>query len=169
MARLKPKLTKINNLDEADLILKEIGIAERELEAIDASAQQKIADIKEKAVKEGEELRNKIAELSSLLGAYAEYNKDEFFKDKKTVELTFGCFGYRKSTSITIKKTTLELLKKLKMFQYIRIKEEPDKEKMADLEDEALATVDAVRKVKNEFFCEANREEVNKELLKSQL
>lgn len=169
MGRLKPKLTKINSLEEADLVLKEIGLTERELEAIDANAQKKIAGIKEDTVKQGEELRKRITGLSSLLGAYAEYNKDEFFKDKKTVELTFGCFGYRKSTSISIKKTTLDLLKKLGLSQFVRVKEEPDKEKLKELKDEELAQIEAVRKIKNDFFCEANRENINKELLKSQL
>jgi phage host-nuclease inhibitor protein Gam len=74
------------------------------------------------------------------------------FKDKKTVQLSFGNFGYRKSTSISVKKTTLELLKKLGLDRYIRVKEEPDKEAMADMDDEALAQADAVRKVKDDFF-----------------
>ncbi|MGI5090918.1 host-nuclease inhibitor Gam family protein, partial [Treponema sp. OMZ 805] len=68
-----------------------------------------------------------------------------------------------------VKKTTLELLKKLKLVRYIRIKEEIDKDLMAEMTDESLAQVDAVRKVKDSFFCEANREQVNKELLKEQV
>ena len=68
-----------------------------------------------------------------------------------------------------MKKTTLELLKKLHLDKYIRIKEEPDKEAMSALDDDALAQVDAVRKIKDDFFCEANKEEVNKELLKEQI
>lgn len=169
MARLKPETVKIERLEEADLVLKEIGILERELENIDAKAQERIGDIKADAVKKGEPMRERIVELSSKLGAYAEYNKSELFKDKKTVDLTFGIFGYRKSTSIHIKKTTLELLKKLKLKAFIRIKEEVDKDKMADMADEQLVQVDAVRKIKDEFFLEANREEINKELLKSQV
>lgn len=169
MARLKPSLKKISSLEEADLILKELGISERELEKIDADAQKKIGDIKADAVNKGEPLRKKMTELSTLLGAYAQYNQDELFKDKKTVELTFGCFGYRKSTSISVKKGTLDLLKKLGLGQFIRTKEEPDKDKMSDLDDETLAQVEAVRKIKNDFFCQPNREEINKELLKSQM
>jgi phage host-nuclease inhibitor protein Gam len=60
-------------------------------------------------------------------------------------------------------------LRKLGFSKYIRVKEEPDKEAMAELDDESLAQVDAVRKVKDAFFCEANKEEVNKELLKEQV
>jgi hypothetical protein len=40
---------------------------------------------------------------------------------------------------------------------------------MAVMTDEELAQVDAVRKVKDAFFCEANKEEINKELLKEQI
>ncbi|MDR2504412.1 MAG: host-nuclease inhibitor Gam family protein, partial [Deltaproteobacteria bacterium] len=117
----------------------------------------------------GEGIRKRILDLSALLGAYAEYNRDELFKDRKSAALSFGQFGYWKSTSISVKKTTLELLKKLKLDKYIRVKAEPDKEAMAELGDEELARVDAVRKVKDDFFCEANKEEVNKELLKERV
>jgi phage host-nuclease inhibitor protein Gam len=168
MARLKPQAGKIKSLEEANLTLKEIGLLEHELEHIDAEAHKKIAEIKTESAKQGEGIRKRIVDLSALLGAYAGYNRDELFKDRKSVSLSFGSFGYRKSTSISVKKTTLELLKKLKLDRYIRVKEEPDKEAMAELDDDALARVDAVRKVKDDFFCEANREEVNRELLKEQ-
>jgi hypothetical protein len=39
---------------------------------------------------------------------------------------------------------------------------------MSALDDETLAQVDSVRKVKDDFFCEADKEEINKELLKEQ-
>jgi phage host-nuclease inhibitor protein Gam len=108
-------------------------------------------------------------ELSGLLGAFAEYNKEDLFRDRKSVQLSFGVFGYRKSTVISVKKTTLELLKKLGLAGCVRVKEEPDKEAMAGLDDDTLSQVDAVRKVKDDFFCEADKEEINKELLKEQV
>lgn len=169
MARLKPQVGKINTLDEANMVLKEIGLLERELESIDSEAHKEIAEIKSDAAKKGESLRKRIADDSALLGAYAEYNRTELFKDRKSVQLSFGSFGYRKSTSISIKKTTLELLKKLKLDRFIRVKEEPDKEAMADMDEDTLHQVDAVRKVKDDFFCEADKEEINKELLKEQV
>ncbi|GHV93217.1 host-nuclease inhibitor protein Gam [Spirochaetia bacterium] len=169
MARLKPQVGKINTLDEANLVLKEIGLLEHELQSIDTEAHKQIAEIKADAAKKGEAIRKRIADDSALLGAYAEYNRADLFKDRKSVQLSFGSFGYRKSTSISVKKTTLELLKKLKLDRYIRVKEEPDKEAMAELDDETLHQVDSVRKVKDDFFCEADKEEVNKELLKEQV
>jgi phage host-nuclease inhibitor protein Gam len=169
MPRYKPQVGKIKSLEDANLVLKEIGLLEYELEHIDAEAHKKIADIKSESAKQGEGIRKRIVDLSALLGTYADYNRDELFKDRKSVALSFGSFGYRKSTAISVKKTTLELLKKLKLDKYIRVKEEPDKDAMAELGDEELARVDAVRKVKDDFFCEANKEEVNKELLKEQV
>jgi phage host-nuclease inhibitor protein Gam len=160
---------KINSLEDANLVLKEIGLLEKELESIDSEAHKLIAEIKSDAVKKGESIRKRIADDSALLGAYAEYNRGDLFKDKKSVQLSFGSFGYRKSTSISVKKTTLELLKKLNLTKYIRLKEEADKEAMAELDDDTLVQVDAVRKVKDDFFCEADKEEINKELLKEQI
>ena len=169
MPRYKPPVGKIKNLEDANLALKEIGLLEYELEHIDAEGHKKIAEIKSESAKQGESIRRRLLDLAASLGTYADYNRDDLFKDRKSVDLSFGSFGYRKSTSISVKKTTLELLKKLKMDKYIRVKEEADKEAMAALEDEELARVDAVRKIKDDFFCEANKEEVNKELLKEQV
>ncbi len=165
--RYKPKVDKLETVKDVNTALREIGLLERELEQIDAGAQKEIAEIKGRAAKKGEPIRAKIIEVTAKIGAYAEYNKDELFKDRKSLDLTFGAFGYRKSTSIGIKKTTIELLKKLNLARYIRLKEEADKEAMVELDDETLAQVDAVRKVKDEFFVQANREEVNKDLLKA--
>jgi phage host-nuclease inhibitor protein Gam len=169
MARLKPQVGKIKNLEDANLALKEIGLLEHELEHIDAEAHKKIAEIKSESAKLGEGIRKRIVDLSALLGTYADYNRDELFRNRKSVALSFGSFGYRKSTAISIKKTTLELLKKLGKTIFIRTKEEVDKEAMAVMTDEELAMVDAVRKVKDDFFCEADKEEINKDLLKEQM
>lgn len=169
MARLKPPVGKIENLDQANTLLKEIGLLEKELESIDSEAHKQIAEIKDEAAKKGKGIRDRIASNSAVLGAYAQYNRSELFKDRKSIQLSFGSIGYRKSTSINTKKTTIELLKKLKLEKYIRIKEEVDKEAMAELDDDTLAQVDAVRKIKDDFFCEADKEEINKELLKEQV
>lgn len=189
--RIKPASSgKIESLDDVNMALKDIGLAQKELDAIDAKANAEIARIKEKALKDGESLRTKITESASKIQSYAEYNKDELFKDAKSVELSFGKIGYRKSTKISVKKTTLEMLKKLlegrqielqkaeteekrnaitvlitKIQSCIRVKEEPNKESLGLMDDAFLYTVGASRKITNDFFCEANTEEVNKDLL----
>jgi phage host-nuclease inhibitor protein Gam len=169
MARYKPSVGKIKTLEDANLARKEIGLLEHELQAIDGEANKQIAKIKAEGAKQGEGIRKRIVDLTALLGAFAEYNRAELFKDRKSLDLVFGSFGYRKSTAISVKKTTLELLRKLGLAKYLRIQEEPDKEALAELDDETLAQVDAVRKIKDAFFCEANSEEVTKEPLKEQV
>lgn len=189
--RIKPASNgKIESLDDVNMALKDIGLAQKELDAIDAKANAEIAKIKEKAAKDGESLRTKITETASKIQSYAEYNKDELFKDAKSLELSFGKIGYRKSTKISVKKTTLEMLKKLlegrqlelqkveteekrnaitvlitKIQSCIRVKEEPNKESLGLMDDAFLHSVGASRKITNDFFCEANTEEVNKDLL----
>ncbi|WP_147613840.1 host-nuclease inhibitor Gam family protein [Treponema pectinovorum] len=169
MARYKPTMDKLESLEDVNLALRDIGLAEKELSVIDTDANKQIAEIKTKAAKDGEKLRGRIAELSAKISAFAEYNKLELFKDKKTVDLSFGSFGFRKSTKISVKKTTVELLKRLGLHNCIRIKEEADKEVMATLDDETLLQVDSVRKTTDDFFCDVNTEEVNKDLLKGSL
>lgn len=164
--RIKPQVGKLESLDDVNLALRDIGLKEKELDAIDSKAAKEIAEIKTRAAKDGEELRKEIAETAAKIQAYAEYNKADLFKDKKSVDLSFGKIGYRQSTKISVKKTTLELLKKLGFKSCVRIKEECDKDAMSNLTDDDLKSVDAARKVSNDFFCEANMEEVNKDLLK---
>ncbi len=168
MARHKPAVLGIRGLDAANMVLKEIGLLEGHIEKIDAEAHEAIAEIKATAAKAGERARKKIAELASMLGAYAQSEKGELFKDKKSIQLSFGVFGFRRSTSIRIKKDTVELLKKLEHHECVRVKEEADKEAMANLDDDTLAQVDAVRKTKDDFFCEADRERINEELLREE-
>lgn len=165
--RYKPSMAKLESIEDVNLALRDIGLAEKELEAIDNEANKKIAEIKTEAARQGEKLRSRIQDLSAKIAAFAEYNKADLFKDNKTVELSFGKFGWRKTTKISVKKTTLELLRKMNLFNCIRTKEEPDKVAMTELTDEQLLQVDACRKIADDFFCEADTEEINKDLLKS--
>lgn len=183
--------TKIESLEQVNLALRDIGQAEKELALIDAKANEEISKLKEKALKEGEENRKFITETVAKIQAYAEYNKSELFKDTKSLELAFGKIGYRKSTKISVKKTTVELLKSLlgqnrltlestsdaekktalagfiaKIEACIRVKEEPNKDALSLMEDSFLHEVGASRKVTNDFFCEATPDNVNEEALK---
>lgn len=165
--RLKPMAGKLETIEDVNLALRDIGLARKELDAIDTDALKRIAEVKTDAAKRGEALRNRIAETAGKIQAYAEYNRAELFRDRKSVELSFGVIGFRKSTKISVKKTTLELLRKLRLDGCIRVKEEPDKDAMAALDDETLTAVDAARKVSDDFFVEPKMEEVNADLLRA--
>lgn len=158
---------QIKSLDEANLALAEIGNLTIQIEAIDGKASEKIGKIKEDAAKSGEAARVRIMELENALLNYAEYYKGDLFKDKKTIPLAYGNIGYRLSTKVSIKKVTIELLKKLFDGRGIRVKEEVDKEQLKEWKDEELAQVDAIKVTQDTFFYEVNRDEVNKDLLKA--
>lgn len=157
---------QIKNLDEANAALAEIGKLQLALEAIDGKASERIGKIKEGAAKAGEDARNRIQELDAALALFAEYNKTDLFRDKKTINLSYGNIGFRLSTKVSVKKTTLDLLKKL-FPQGLRIKEEIDKEELKNWGDSQLAQVDAAKVEQDTFFYEVNREEVNKDLMKA--
>jgi phage host-nuclease inhibitor protein Gam len=167
MARTKSNEMTIKSLEEADFILKEMCGIEAQIEAIDNEADEKIAKIKETAAAEGKPLRDRYKSCVKAMEAYARYFRGEIFKDKKSVERSFGSFGFRKAPdSISVTKETAELLQKFGLKKYVRTKTEPDKEAMLSLDDETLAKVGAAKKQKEDFFVETKRELVNQELAK---
>lgn len=158
---------QVKSLDDANQALAEIGRLTMQLEAIDGKAAEKIGKIKEDAAAKGAEARDRIKDLENALTIYSEYNKGELFKDRKSIPLSYGSIGYRLSTKVSVKKTTLELLQKLFNGKGTRTKEEVDKEQLKDWEDTDLAQVDAAKVTKDTFYYEVNRDEINKNLMRA--
>lgn len=165
--RQKPKAVKIESLEQANEALREIALNEIRLRQIDARANEEIAKVKSEAEKEGKESRERIAILGNALAIYAEYEKDDLFSKKKTVALTFGDFGFRKSTKVSIKKITLDLLKKLGYADAIRTKETVNKDELKKWPKEKLTQVGAKLAEEDVFFYETNKEKVNEDILRS--
>ena len=168
--RQKAIAIKIADLHNASQTLREIAALQDELSGIDAKADQAIAKIKEDAAKKGESLRKKVVELEQALALYSDYNKNELYSDKRSIELAYGRMGYHKSTKVKIKtkpieKSTLYLLEKLFRGKGIRIKKEVNKEELKDWPDEKLAQVNAKKEKNDSFYYEIDREQINNELL----
>jgi len=161
---------EITTADEANAALREIGTLTIKLEAIDAKADQEIGKVKEKAALLGEEHRERITDLEDALSLFCKVNKHKLFNERKSIPLSYGIIGFRQSTSVKTKRTTLELVKKLfpdRIKTAIRVKEEVNKEDLKEWADEELAQVDAAKVPEDKPFYEVNREEVNKNLLKA--
>lgn len=168
MARYKPNTGELQKLEDVDRALKELCGLEAEIERIDSEAEKQIAVIKAKTAEAGKGLRERVKEISATIKAFCDYHKNEYFKDKKSLNLSFGTIGYRMTPpSISITKQTLTLMKQLGLVGYIRVKEDVDKEALLSLDDETLSQIEAVRKQKNEFFIQPKREQINKNLLAS--
>jgi len=167
MARTKSNEFAIKSLEEADRVLQELCEIEAQIEAIDNAAHEDIALIKKRAAEEGKPMRERYKSCVKAIEAYARYFRGDLFKDRKSLDRTFGIFGFRKAPdAISVSKETAELLQKHGLEEYVRTKIEPDKEAMLSLDDETLEKVGAARRQKEDFFVETKRELVNQELAK---
>lgn len=161
--RFKPttKMAPVRSLEEANHALLEIANRRIELRRIDADAEDAINLIKEEASEKAKPLQKEIDYFEKGLAAFAEMNREDIFKTKKSIELNFGVLGYRKSTKITVsRKFTLDLLKKLGLTEAIKVKETPNKDILADYPDETLKKVKAKRVSEDKFWYEVKEEEV---------
>ena len=165
MARTRSKpqseIRKITSLTEADGVLHQIADLRADIRIAEAEADKAVNEIKDKLRESTAPILDEIAALEKSLAVYSEYNKEELFKDKKTIELAFGLFGFRQSTAISVKRETLDLLKEHGFTDAIRIKETPNKEVMREWSDERLALVHARRRVKDEFWIETKENDVD--------
>lgn len=168
MARVKPKtLEPVRNLDEANEALREIGELKRLQKDIEIRMNDDIAKIKAGAEQGAASYMSRCAALENGLMAFADTNKIELFKDKRSVDLNYGSIGYRKSSELgTLRgctwKTVLGKLKELAFKEAVRVKEEPDREIMSQWPDERLELVGCQRREKDTFWLEINDEELAK-------
>ncbi len=158
-ARKRIEGTQLQGWDDVDATLAQIGQADRELQLIEAAANERIEGCKQAMKQAAQPVLDRKAALELAVKEYCDANRAEFAK-VKTKTLTFGEVGYRTSTKIMIKRVaeTLQALKDLAFAACIRTKEEPDKEAMKALTDEQLAEVGAARKVENVFGYTINQE-----------
>jgi len=167
MGKLRKKPDNIITLPDlaaADEALLEMGILNLEAEAIQAEAEIEIDKVKVFAAEQIAPKKARMKELELALEAFGKAHREEILpKGRKSLELNFGVLGFRKSTKIRIKKTTLALLKKLDLLPFIRLVESVNKEAMRDLPDDVLAQVDATREISEDFFFEVKREEIVKQ------
>jgi phage host-nuclease inhibitor protein Gam len=145
MTRIKPVDTAPvpQYLEDADAALARLCALRRRIALIETSMNDEIDAIKLKSAREAEPYRTETAGLERALARYAEYNKAELFARRKSVELTFGTFGFRRSAEIRplAKWTWARVLRNIKdwgRMDLVRTREEPDKEVMKRLSPEEL-------------------------------
>lgn len=161
MTRKRIEGTRLESWDQVDDNLFQIGMIDREVGLIEASANEEIDRIKAKSKEAAAPLFDKKAGLELAIKEFCEANRAEFAK-VKTKALTFGSVGFRQSTRIIVKRVvdTLQALKDLGLTTCIRVKEDIDKEAMKNLSSETLAEVGAGLKTQNTFGYEINQEKV---------
>ncbi len=147
----------ISDWEEADNFVRDIGDLRLKINQAEHRAKDSIDEIKAELAEEVKPHQEAIKLYHRSLEIFAA-NHPSGFGRKRSRKLNFGLLGWRKSTSISIKKNTFELIRaafaKAKAKLYIRTKETVDKDALAKLTDEQLAAIGARRKEKDVFFVE---------------
>jgi phage host-nuclease inhibitor protein Gam len=158
----KPVLIPVLDWPFADEYIRQIGNLQMQIKQAEEAAKDDINEVKAELAKKVKPPQDKIKLYVRSLEAFAALHKKDFGK-KRSRKLSFGILGWRKSHPISIKKNTLERIKqvftKAKQKMYIRVKESVDKEALAKLTEEQLASVGARRKEKDVFFVEPSSQE----------
>jgi phage host-nuclease inhibitor protein Gam len=152
---------KLVSWEQVDQHLLELGRLDMQIEGVEARLTEVCNQAKEKASAEGRPLIQRREQLEREVKEFVEASADQMAPARSLV-LQFGTVGLRKAKRLHIKKTvdTVRRLRELGMLQYLRIKEEPDKEALRELGDEILEKVGITRKEEDAFFLEVNREKV---------
>jgi phage host-nuclease inhibitor protein Gam len=151
-------LEQIESLEQADKVLREIGDLQHDINAYQEGLREDVDELKNAAAQVIKPMQDKIKQKTASLEAFATANRKGYFGKAQSRILNFGLIGWRRSTKISIAKNTLEKIKEVfspaKAKSLVRTKEEVDKQALAKLTDEQLASVGAKRKGKEAFFAE---------------
>ncbi len=160
--RIKPAPAfTLDSLEAVDGALYEIAQRRAGIKAAEAAAEERINAVKAAAAETAAPHLARIEELERAILTFAEVHRETVFaRGRKSVELQFGALGYRKSTKISVRKSTLDKLKELGFEDGIRRTEAVNKEAMQDWPDERLALVDARRQADDTFWYEVNELEI---------
>lgn len=134
------------NLDEAVDFVGQIGKAQRTIKKIQTKLDDRIEELKIRATTKVQEYEETIIQLFEGLFIFAETHRHQLTEDgkRKTVPLPTGELSWRftpPSVSLHKVATVMAEIRKLGLSQFIRTKEEPNKEAM-------LKEPDLAKKVK---------------------
>lgn len=138
------------NPEEAAMLLSAIGSVRRSVETIRTSLNEQIEALKATSLVQAKPLQDKLARLVEALYVFAEGQREALTDGgkRKTVALPTGSFGWRTAppaVNIRSAEKVLASLKELGLTQFIRTKEEINKEAM-------LKEPEAAKSVKGVFF-----------------
>jgi len=173
--RRKIEVPLLESWDEVNETLKRIGQIERDRNLVRDAMTERIETAKTKAQKELDPLELEHKELASALEQFAAHHKEEFEKAPRSRKLMFGKIGFHKTPGKfkPLKKwnwnQVVEKLLELGKKQYIRVKQEIDKEalekayKENQLSDDSLEVYGLKWVTDDEFYFELFEDDINRE------
>lgn len=152
---------------QAEELLFGIGEMQREVVRKETKMNDELAAIKLKYGDLVKPLNTVIDDQFSALHMYAEANKDDLLDGKlKSCKMATGDIGWRTSTpKVTVRnaKVVLESLKQLGLSQFIRTKEEINKDAILADKDQKAASINGITITqKDEFWIKPFESEVEK-------
>ena len=162
----KPKRAKSDALlipipdwEEADQILRRIAVLQNDIAVAEMAAAEQIDAAKRRLQLDTADKHDAVKRYVKSLEAFCAARAETFAK-RRSRTLQHGSLGWRKSTAITVKKTTLRRIREVfdrAAWTYLHVKETVNKDALAKLDDAALAAVDARRVHKETFFVEPDK------------
>ena len=141
----------------ADAYVRRIGTHQGQIRLLEKDATEQVARIKAHLATKTAARQEKILLYQASLKAFARSHRDDLGK-ARSKKLNHGLVGWRKSTVMRLKKNTVDLIKQfftpVRQKPLITIKESPDKNAIAKLTDEDLASIEARREEKDVFYVE---------------
>lgn len=159
----------LDNWEAADDALREIGNAQRLIEAAEHSMQDAIDAAKERAAVETAPYRQRIAELESRLSVFAETHRDDL-GSRKSREMNYGTLGYRKSTRLILPRAAAKVAQIIEKLRangmgdcIIKPAEKIDKDALKKYPPNDIIEVGAGLDVQDTFWYEVDREKLMNE------
>jgi len=158
--RVKPilQVPVIKSTEEADAVLAEIAAHRRKIELYEIGLRESVDALKTECTDKCEAHKQAISTREQALMQFALARREDVFKGKKSVALTFGSFGFRTSSTLkTLRKFTWERVLNLvkdRELACVRTKEEVDKEALRALDADTLAAVGCKLVEEEGFFYE---------------
>lgn len=158
--RVKPVLQfpSINSVEDADAVLAEIAARRRQIELHEIALREDVDKLKAQCATKCEVHKQEISAREQALIQFALSRREEIFKGKKSMDLTFGTIGFRASSVLkTQRRITWEQvlnLVKERGLDCVRIKEEVDKDALRGMDADTLAGVGCKLVQEDSFFYE---------------
>ncbi len=159
MPSKKQPETSLASWDAVNNALRRLGEIEISSQEFEGQMTLEINEIRDRYAKEFELLAKERAAIEADIAGYVEQNKADFLKTRSKT-LDFGVVAYRITKKIVLRNTkaVVAAIKALGWQQYLRIKEEPDKEALDGLSDTELARIGVTRKIEDKLRIEPNIE-----------
>lgn len=149
----------IGSWEDVNLWLKRLGELQIQTDELEGRMTLEINAIKDAYAPLYAGIAEEKKVIETAIAGFVEQNKQDFLK-VRTKTFDFGVVAMRVTRKIVIRnvKAVIAAIKALGLTQYLRVKEEPDKEALDGLSDQELAKIGVKRVVEDKLRIEPNIE-----------